>query len=172
MKTLYVGGALAWALAGCSRQAAPPRPAGPHIVTIVATDYAFAAPDTIAAGLTTFTLLNQGHEPHQAVIVGASAKTWDEIRSAMMSQGPIAPWLSFPGGPAVVSAGDSSNATTRLEPGNYFIVCFIPSPDGVPHVSKGMVRQLLVAPGPLTASAVCRTCRRGWCAGCSWRRRR
>ncbi len=156
MKTLYVSGALALALAACSRQAPPPPPpppAGPHIVTIVATDYAFAAPDTIAAGLTTFTLLNQGREPHQAVIVGASAKTWDEIRSAMMSQGPIAPWLSFPGGPAVVSAGDSSNATTRLEPGNYFIVCFIPSPDGVPHVSKGMVRRLLVAPAPLTASA-------------------
>ena len=150
MKTLYISGALAVALAACARPAATP--AGPRVVAIVATDYAFAAPDTIPAGLTTFKMLNQGREPHQAVVMGASGKTWDEIRTAMMAPGPIAPWLSLPGGPGVVAGGDSSNATARLEPGNYFIVCFIPSPDGLVHVMKGMVRRLVVAPAPLTAS--------------------
>jgi len=150
VKTLYISGALAVALAACARPAATP--AGPRVVAIVATDYAFAAPDTIPAGLTTFKMLNQGREPHQAVVMGASGKTWDEIRTAMMAPGPIAPWLSLPGGPGVVAGGDSSNATARLEPGNYFIVCFIPSPDGLVHVMKGMVRRLVVAPAPLTAS--------------------
>ncbi len=150
MKTLYVGATLALALAGCARQA--PSPAGPRVVTIIATDYAFDAPDTIPAGLTTFKMLNQGREPHQAVVMGAPGKTWEEIRAAMIAPGPFAPWLSLPGGPGVVAGGDSSNATARLEPGNYFIVCFITSPDGVVHVMKGMVRRLVVAPAPLTAS--------------------
>ena len=151
MKTLYIGGMLSFALTACARPAATP--AGPQVVTIVATDYAFAAPDTIPAGLTTFKMANQGKEPHQAVVVGAVGKTWDEIRTAVIAQGPIAPWLIFPAGPGVVAGGDSSNATARLEPGNYFIVCFLPSPDGTPHVMKGMVRRLVVAPAPLSASA-------------------
>ena len=150
MRTLCVIGTLALTIAACARKVAPP--AGPNVVTVVATDYAFGAPDTIPAGLTTLKMLNQGQEPHQAVVVGASGRTWDEIRAAMMSPGAMAPWLSFPGGPGVVVGGDSANATARLEPGNYFIVCFLPSPDGVPHVAKGMVRRLVVAPAPLTAS--------------------
>jgi len=150
VRTLYLGGTLALALTACARP--PATPAGPQVVTIVATDYAFAAPDTILAGLTTFKMRNQGTEPHQAVVVGAGGKTWDEIRAAVMATGPIAPWLTFPPGPDVAVAGDSSNATSRLEPGNYFVVCFIPSLDGVPHVMKGMVRRLVVVPAPLTAS--------------------
>jgi len=140
---------LALALTACARP--PATPAGPQVVTLIATDYAFLAPDTIVAGLTTFKMQNVGKEPHQAVIVGAGGKSWDEIRAAVMAQGPIAPWLTFPPGAGVATPGDSSNATSRLEPGNYFVVCFIPSPDGTPHVMKGMVRRLVVVPAPLTA---------------------
>ncbi|HEV8304390.1 MAG TPA: hypothetical protein VGQ25_05480 [Gemmatimonadales bacterium] len=139
-------------LAACAPAPQPAAPPSANVVTITATDYAFAAPDTIPAGLTTFKMLNQGREPHQAVVMGASSKTWDEIRAAMIAPGPLAPWLSLPGGPGAVAGDDSSNATARLEPGNYFIVCFIPSPDGQPHVAKGMVRRLVVAPAPLSAS--------------------
>ena len=151
MRTLYTGGALVLGLAACRRPV--PAPAGPMVVNIVATDYAFAAPDTIPAGLTTFTMLNQGRELHQAVLVGAADKTWQELQAAMTAPGPFAPWLKFPGGPGVVAGGDSSNATARLAPGNYFIVCFIAGPDGVMHVMKGMVRRLVVAPSAQTASA-------------------
>ena len=151
MRTLYTGGALVLALAGCRRPV--PTPAGPMVVNIVATDYAFAAPDTIPAGLTTFKMLNQGRELHQAVLVGAADKTWEELQAAMTAPGPFAPWLKFPGGPGVVAGGDSSNATARLAPGNYFIVCFIAGADGVMHVMKGMVRRLVVAPSAQTASA-------------------
>jgi hypothetical protein len=122
------------------------------LVTIVATDYAFAAPDTIPSGLTTFKMVNRGREPHQAVVIGAPGRTWDEIRAAMTAPGPFAPWLTFPGGPGTVAGGDSANATARLEPGNYFIVCFISSADGVMHVMKGMVRRLVVGPAPRRAS--------------------
>jgi len=153
VRSLHTGGVLVLALAACARPAQTP--GSPiAVVTVVASDFAFAAPDTIPAGLTTFKMINQGREPHQAVIMGAPEdKTWDDLRTAVMTPGPIPAWMTFPGSPGVVVGGDASNATARLEPGNYFIVCFIPSADGVPHVMKGMVRRLVVRPAPLTASA-------------------
>jgi hypothetical protein len=151
VRTLCIAATLPLALVACSPRAAAP--AGPNVITIAAVDYAFATPETIPAGLTTFKMLNLGREPHQAVVMGASDKSWDEIRAAMMSPAAFPAWLRFPGGPGVVAAGDSSNATARLEPGNYFIVCMISSPDGVLHVMKGMVRRLVVVPAPLTVGA-------------------
>jgi uncharacterized cupredoxin-like copper-binding protein len=137
-------------LAACT----PPKPAAPpaaNVVTITATDYAFAAPDTIPAGLTTFRMLNQGREPHQAVVTGAPGKTFAELEAAMLKEGPIPDWLTFPGGPGVVMSGDSSINTANVTPGNYLIVCFIPSLDGTPHVMKGMYRRLVVTPAPAGA---------------------
>jgi len=151
MKMPYASTLLALILAACARPPAPP--SGPNVVTVIATDYAFTAPDTIPAGLTTFKMVNQGAEPHQAVVLGAADRGWEEIRTATMTPGPIPAWLTFPAGPGVVVSGDTANATSHLEPGNYFIVCFIPSADGTPHVMKGMVRRLVVRPAPLTASA-------------------
>ena len=120
---------------------------------ITATDYAFSAPDTIAAGLTTFKLVNQGKEPHQAVVFGANDHSFEEMEAAMKVEGTVPDWLRFPAGPGVVIGGDSSNATAQIAPGNYYIVCFIPSPDGQPHVAKGMARRLLVTAAPAAAVA-------------------
>jgi hypothetical protein len=145
--------ALPLSFAACARRPAPP--AGPAIVTITATDYAFAAPDTIPAGLTTLRMLNQGRELHQAVVLGASGntKSWSELEAGLKMEGPPPAWLTVPAGPGVVGEGDSSVVTARLEPGNYLVVCFIPSPDGQMHVMKGMFRRLVVAPAS-AASAV------------------
>lgn len=49
-------------VATCSASASPP------IVPVVASDYAFAAPDTVAAGLTAFTLENRGAQQHEMFI--------------------------------------------------------------------------------------------------------
>ena len=38
-----------------------------------------------------------------------------------------------------------------LEPGTYALLCFIPAPDGMPHLMKGMSRELKVA-GPERAA--------------------
>jgi uncharacterized cupredoxin-like copper-binding protein/plastocyanin len=124
-----------------------------NVVTINATDYAFAAADTIVAGLTTFRLINAGREPHQAVVTGSPTKTFAELEAALMVEGPIPDWLTFPAAPGVVAAGDSSIVTTNVTPGNYVIVCFIPSPDGKLHVAKGMFRRLVVVAAPQGAGA-------------------
>jgi len=132
---------LVWAV-GCSRPA--PQGAGPSVVTITATDYAFGMPDTIPAGLTTFRLVNQGKELHHASLVrlgeGKSAADFQAgLAAAMKSHAPPPSWMTFPGGPNAVTLGDTGVATQMLEPGSYVLVCWIPSLDGVPHVMKGMM---------------------------------
>ncbi len=133
--------------AACTRQ--PPRPAGPNVVTITATDYAFALPDTIPAGLTTFRLVNQGKELHHASLVrlgaGKSAADFQAgLAAAMQSHAPPPAWMAFVGGPNAVTVGDTATATQVVEPGSYVFVCWIPSLDGTPHVMKGMLHSLVV----------------------------
>jgi len=125
----------------------------PRVVTITATDYAFGAPDTIPAGLTTFRLVNPGREPHQAVIAGAPDKTFAEIERALVTAEPkILDWMTFPVGAGAVGSGDSSIVTAEMAPGNYLVLCYIPSPDGKPHVVKGMYRRLVVVPAAVGAA--------------------
>jgi hypothetical protein len=129
------------------------RPAAtPNRIEIRATDFAFAAPDTIPAGLTTIKLLNAGREPHQAVVAGAAGKSFAELEAALLRES-FPDWLVFPGGPGNVVAGDSAIVTTNLAPGNYLVLCYIPSPNGKPHILKGMYKRLVVAPARNTAVA-------------------
>lgn len=121
-------------------------PAAPNVVTITAVDFALTAPDTLPAGLTTLRMLNTGREPHQAVVAGAPDKSFGELQAALLQEGAFPEWLTFPGGAGVVNSGDSSIVTIDLVPGNYLILCYIPSLDGKPHIVKGMYRRLVVVP--------------------------
>jgi hypothetical protein len=138
---------LAAFLASCDRRpATPAAQTAANPLRIVATDYVFTAPDTVAAGLTNIVLVNQGKEPHQAVVMRIdSAKTPAEIQAGMMGNA-IPSWMSFPGGPNGAVPGDSSNAMAVLTPGNYMLVCFLSGADGKPHVMKGMTKNFVVKP--------------------------
>lgn len=144
------------AAAGCTRQAPPA--AGPNVVTITTTEYAFAVPDTIPAGLTTFRLVNQGKELHHASLVrlgdGKTAADFQAgLVAAMKNHTPPPSWMGFAGGPNAVTLGDTAIATQVLEPGSYLFVCWIPSLDGVPHVMKGMMHPLVVTAGATPTTA-------------------
>ena len=41
--------------------------------------------------------------------------------------------------------GDEESITFDVEPGNYGLVCFIPSADGTPHAMLGMMNEITVA---------------------------
>ena len=143
--------------AACAKPAPPPA-AGPNLVTITATDYAFSIPDTIPAGLTTLRLVNQGKELHHASLVRLKdGKTIADFQSglqaAMQSHGPPPAWIAFAGGPNAVSPGDTGTATQTLEPGNYVFVCWIPSADGTPHIMKGMMHAMVVTAAQTPAAA-------------------
>ncbi len=120
--------------------------AAPNRVIVTATDYRFAMPDTLPAGPTKFQLVNHGHELHQLFLVHLNdGKTAADLAAAMKKPGPMPTWAVEEGGPNGVDPARSSLATiVDLEPGQYAALCIIPGPDGVPHVMKGMMREITV----------------------------
>jgi hypothetical protein len=126
----------------------------PNVVVVKTTDFAFQAPDTARAGRTIIRLeTNAGREIHQVGIIRLdSAKTPADFFNAMKTPGPLPKWAVEIAGVNPPAPGQAAEATLDLEPGSYLLVCFVPSPDGVPHIAKGMSRPLTV-----TGSAVAAT---------------
>jgi len=119
------------------------------VVNVVASDYKFDAPDSIAAGTVTFRLTSAGPELHHMQIARLEqGKTFADFGAAMQVQGPPPAWVTFLGGPnARIPDGQHPTfVTTTLTAGNYVLMCVIPSPDGAPHIAKGMYRSLTVTP--------------------------
>ncbi len=118
------------------------------VVTVHAKDFAFDAPKTIAAGMTSFKLVNDGKELHQMQIVKLEqGKTFADLQAAMKNPTPATPeWLVSVGGPNAAVPGNTVETTLNLEAGNYVIICFIPSPGStVPHMAKGMIQPLTIS---------------------------
>jgi uncharacterized cupredoxin-like copper-binding protein len=135
--------------------AATPAPA-PNLVTITARDFGYDLPATLPAGLTTLRLVNQGPEMHHAQLVRLDeGHTVDELMQAMAQAGEhggMPAWARFVGGPNVPAPQAVTEATLDLRAGTYALLCFIPSPDGVPHLMKGMVKPLTVTPAQSQAT--------------------
>jgi hypothetical protein len=157
---------LAGMLSGCKAdqsrpadQAASNPPAstgesGSPTLQVVAKDFGFEAPAKIPAGVTTIHLTNQGSELHQAQLIKLEqGKTIEDLAQALKNPGPPPAWVKFVGGPNAVPQGKEANATSVLEPGQYAILCFIPSADGVMHAAKGMVRGLEVTTAAASAAS-------------------
>jgi uncharacterized cupredoxin-like copper-binding protein len=68
----------------------------------------------------------------------------DDFAAALKAGGPPPKWVTMEGGPNPAELGDTATTSVALEPGTYAMLCFVPGPDGVPHVAKGMVRPLTV----------------------------
>lgn len=143
--------------AGADSGAAVAATVAPNVVHIKTTDFAFELPDTIPAGLTTFHLMNEGPDWHHASLVRLDdGHTMADVQAAFTSDEEPS-WAHALGGPNAPFAGGTAQVTMNLEPGNYVLLCFVPGPDGVPHVAKGMMRALTVVPsdaptGPLPES--------------------
>jgi hypothetical protein len=134
----------------------------PSVTTITARDYTFQTADTLAAGWTTFRLVNQGTQPHMGQLIrlgpgntlGNFLKTYSE---AFRTRGSRYEGVKRLSGPGVAAPQQTSNATLHLEPGNYAWICLFNLPDGIPHVvGHGMARSFVVraadgSPAPLTA---------------------
>jgi hypothetical protein len=118
------------------------------VVTVTATEFSFDAPAEIPAGLTTIRLVSNGQELHHATLIKLEdGKTYNDFVQALKNPGPPPAWAVEHGGPNPPHpAGGVAEVTQTLEPGNYAIVCFVPSPDGTPHIAKGMMRPLTVVP--------------------------
>jgi len=144
--------ALALAAAGCAKKEVPPAAqTGPNHIIVTATDFAFTAPDSVAAGLEMFHLVSKGPSIHHLQIAELlEGKTVSDLMAAFKNPGPPPAWVRFVGGPNAVAPvpTDTAVAWLTLTAGNYALICLIPDTAGVPHFAHGMVRPLTV-----TASA-------------------
>jgi len=131
--------------------------AKPRVVNVTAYDYRFESPAAIPAGTLTLRMRNAGKEVHHLWVVKLDkGKTPADFLKAMNAWGSalkMPDWAIDVGGPNNVGAGQTGSATATLEPGKYMLVCWVPSPDGRPHVMKGMVKPLTVTAKGATAPA-------------------
>jgi hypothetical protein len=124
-------------------------------ISLVASDYAFEAPDTVPAGQTWIRLTNTGKEFHHVIVVHlADGHTVDEFLKASAASHVPPSWAHPLGGPIAPSPGGAAALTAvNLGEGTYALICVVPSPDGAPHIAKGMSRQLIVVPQTAAAAA-------------------
>jgi hypothetical protein len=143
------------ALAACERasqetpdttQAPAAATGAPNEMTIMASEFAFDAPDSVPAGMMKVNLMNHGGELHHVIFVHMdSGHTQEELFKEMVGE-KLPAWAHVAGGPNSPPPGGTTETTIDLMPGQYVLICVIPSSDGVPHVAKGMVRPLRVTP--------------------------
>jgi hypothetical protein len=122
---------------------------GANVVTVVANDYALEMPASIPAGLTTLRLSNKGKELHHVYIVKVEkGKKPDDVLAWFKKGGPPPAWMRPVGGPNAPAPmpGAETVFSSNLAAGDYIALCVIPSPDGVPHVMKGMIKAFTVTP--------------------------
>jgi hypothetical protein len=122
---------------------------GAHQAQVTAVDYAFeGVPDEVDPGLMSFAFTNEGGEEHEMVLVRRSdgvTESLDELlalpEEESMSKIEMA-------GVTFAAPGDTSYLAADLQPGTYFLVCFIPvggADGGEPHFMHGMKAEFTVA---------------------------
>ena len=123
-------------------------------IDLTANDYTFQAPDTVQAGPTWIRMTNAGKEFHHVIVVHlADGHTFDEFLKASAGSEKPPEWAHPLGGPIAPSPGGTPTQTAvNLGEGTYALICVVPSADGVPHIAKGMSRQLIVVPQTAAAA--------------------
>ncbi len=126
---------------------------GVQDLAITGKDFAYEAPASIPAGVTTVTLTNAGKEEHQAQIAKlADGKTIQDLTTTLATnEGAALAMVTLSGGPNGVQPGATGSTTSNLTPGNYVFLCFVSGADGVPHFAKGMIAPLTVTEPAVTA---------------------
>lgn len=149
----------------------PEAPPEAYVIDVVAEDYAFDAPNSIPSGWVTFRMQNEGENHHFALLsrlpdgktmddymteaVPPLNDAWHAVRlgemdkaEAMRRAGPLLPeWFGFlqrTGGPGLLEPGGVSEVTLYLEPGDYFVECYLKTPEGEFHAMEGMIRPFTV----------------------------
>lgn len=131
------------------------------VVSLTASDFAFAAPASVAGGLTRLAMTNSGKDDHHGQLLRLNAgvtqqqfqSTLQGALQAAQTEGEAALFRLFEvatleGGVGAISAGKQAEVTQDLPAGEYALVCFIAGQDGVPHIAKGMVKALTVTAPP------------------------
>ena len=111
----------------------------------------------LRAGLVDVRLVNNGTQPHQAQLARlntgvTNAQVVDELIDKRQEAQAFS-LFTFVGGPDTISPGDGQETLLNLSAGNYALLCLVTGSDGLPHIDKGMIHFLTVAPAQETSSA-------------------
>jgi uncharacterized cupredoxin-like copper-binding protein len=133
-----VASGVALFVAGCGGDEA----AAVEPVEVRGDEYAFVMPSEGEAGVVRFDISNAGKELHEFALGRlAEGKTIADVKAYLASGQEDAPeWFTDVGGVPLLSPGEQLGLTRELEAGTYVFLCFIPSPQGVPHVALGMLK--------------------------------
>jgi uncharacterized cupredoxin-like copper-binding protein len=111
-------------------------------VNVELLDYAFDLRDEID-GESTLDVTNDGTELHELVIAQFSdGASIDDVVAAVHDGTP--PPITPVGGLQAIVPGASVRLQLHLPPGRYVAICFVPSSDGTPHLSNGMIKELTI----------------------------
>lgn len=117
-----------------------------YVVDVKALDYAFAMPTEIPSGWVTFRMKNMGREEHLGILI----KLPDSLSSLAIASAQkrfrkhTLPLGEYKAGPGILSPGRTGETTVYLEPGMYVLECTVKTPEGEPHLDKGMYRSFRV----------------------------
>lgn len=139
-----------------------------HIVEIITNHMDFQMPDSIYSGWTTFKYVNNSTESHFFLLdkypLGKSIvdtereigpvfqKGMDLINEGKSEEGfkafnDLPEWfyqVAFVGGSGLISPGNTSLTSVKLEPGYYIVECYVKMPNGRFHSTMGMAKELIV----------------------------
>jgi uncharacterized cupredoxin-like copper-binding protein len=114
--------------------------------TITLLDYSFGTAEELPAG-STVEVVNGGQVPHElAMYRPAGDESAEEVQELLTSEptaggGPV-PAVGV-GGVSLLDPGRSNTTTLPSEPGEYVLLCFLPTPgSGAPHHTQGMAKVL------------------------------
>jgi hypothetical protein len=118
-------------------------------MTIVATDYAYSAPESIEEGWVRINFTNSGSEPFHIQFLRLNDGVGLEDFQAALQQGsgPALALVNLTGGIGALAPAMSAQAILELPAGEYVILSLMPSPGGeTPQFVKGMFDTLTVNP--------------------------
>lgn len=118
----------------------------PPVLTVVADEYSYDAPDRFPGGVVTVVLDNRGADElhHVSLIKLDEGRTLAEFVEFVAGAHKPPTWVTHVGGPEDVLPGRIGTATVILEPGSHLLVCYVGMGRGTPHLELGMIRDIEV----------------------------
>jgi hypothetical protein len=142
----------AWRI-GPSTPASRPIPAGVTPVALNLQEYAFNYDKrAVTSGNVAFQITNNGAEHHEVVLLklDTDKAITDVVNAFLQNESDDLPagieFLTF-GGEFAPREQSNLILSEPLAAGRYAFVCFLPSPDGVPHAALGMASDFTVGAG-------------------------
>jgi len=139
--------AIGLATVGVSAAIAPSAgAAGSNTLTVQAGEYTYKLSGSPKAGWTQITFQNDGNEYHMmAVLPLKKGVTLAQVKKAATSDDDsafeaISGTGQVSGAPNLLSPGAETTVITKLPAGHYAMACFLPAPDGAPHIAHGMIK--------------------------------